>query len=194
MPIRMNISTRQYERVARDRSKRHERHELRYSDAIGGQPLREPVLRSAVQALQLPFGSTGLDVGCGIGLPACLLAGEEGIDTPMKVNEYLEQELAPEHRSTVEAIRRVIRGAAPGAKEVIAYGTLGWKIKGIIAVINPTMKYVTVAFLRGGQFEDKYRMLEGTGKKQKLFKVDYGDLNAAALSYYVRQAVKFDRE
>lgn len=37
-------------------------------------PLREPVLRSAIQALQLQRGSRGLDVGCGIGLQALLLA------------------------------------------------------------------------------------------------------------------------
>jgi demethylmenaquinone methyltransferase/2-methoxy-6-polyprenyl-1,4-benzoquinol methylase len=37
-------------------------------------PLREPVLRSAIQALQLPSGSCGLDAGCGIGLQALLLA------------------------------------------------------------------------------------------------------------------------
>ena len=37
-------------------------------------PLRESVLRSAIEALQLPPGSQGLDAGCGIGLPALLLA------------------------------------------------------------------------------------------------------------------------
>jgi demethylmenaquinone methyltransferase/2-methoxy-6-polyprenyl-1,4-benzoquinol methylase len=37
-------------------------------------PLREPALRSAIRALQLPAGSRGLDVGCGIGLQALLLA------------------------------------------------------------------------------------------------------------------------
>ncbi|MCD4703749.1 MAG: class I SAM-dependent methyltransferase [Methanosarcinaceae archaeon] len=36
--------------------------------------LREPVLRSVIRALQLPRGSLGLDAGCGIGLPALLLA------------------------------------------------------------------------------------------------------------------------
>lgn len=41
-------------------------------------PLREPVLRSAIQALQLPLGSHGLDVGCGIGLQALLLAQAVG--------------------------------------------------------------------------------------------------------------------
>ena len=41
-------------------------------------PLREPVLRSAIRALQLPAGSRGLDAGCGIGFPALLLAKAVG--------------------------------------------------------------------------------------------------------------------
>ena len=36
-------------------------------------PLREPVLRSAIEALQLPEGSIALDAGCGIGLQIPLL-------------------------------------------------------------------------------------------------------------------------
>jgi demethylmenaquinone methyltransferase/2-methoxy-6-polyprenyl-1,4-benzoquinol methylase len=41
-------------------------------------PLREPVLCSVIRALQLPAGSRGLDVGCGIGLQAVLLAEAVG--------------------------------------------------------------------------------------------------------------------
>jgi demethylmenaquinone methyltransferase/2-methoxy-6-polyprenyl-1,4-benzoquinol methylase len=44
-------------------------------------PLRESMLRSAIQVLQFPSGSRGLDAGCGIGLQAMLLAetvGPEG--------------------------------------------------------------------------------------------------------------------
>ena len=40
--------------------------------------LREPALRAAVQALQLPAGSRGLDAGCGIGLHTVLLAQAVG--------------------------------------------------------------------------------------------------------------------
>ena len=40
--------------------------------------LREPIIRSAIQALQLPSGSRGLDAGCGIGLQALLLAQAVG--------------------------------------------------------------------------------------------------------------------
>jgi demethylmenaquinone methyltransferase/2-methoxy-6-polyprenyl-1,4-benzoquinol methylase len=41
-------------------------------------PLRELLIRSAIQALQLPSGSRGLDAGCGIGLQATLLAEAVG--------------------------------------------------------------------------------------------------------------------
>lgn len=41
-------------------------------------PLREPVIRSAIQALSLPLASRGIDAGCGIGLPAMLLAEAVG--------------------------------------------------------------------------------------------------------------------
>ena len=41
-------------------------------------PLVEPTVLSAIQALQLPLGSRGLDAGCGIGLQAMLLAKAVG--------------------------------------------------------------------------------------------------------------------
>jgi len=57
-------------------------------------PLREPVLRSAIQDLQLPLGSRGLDVGCGLGLQSLLLAeavGPQGHVTGVDiVPEFLE--------------------------------------------------------------------------------------------------------
>ena len=43
-------------------------------------PLREPTLHLAIQKLQLPLGSRGLDVGCGIGLQTKLLAKAVGSD------------------------------------------------------------------------------------------------------------------
>jgi demethylmenaquinone methyltransferase/2-methoxy-6-polyprenyl-1,4-benzoquinol methylase len=40
--------------------------------------LREPIIKDVIQALHLPEGSQGLDVGCGIGLPTLLLAEAVG--------------------------------------------------------------------------------------------------------------------
>ena len=42
------------------------------------EPLREPTLRAAIRALALPAGSSGLDVGCGIGSVSLLLAEAVG--------------------------------------------------------------------------------------------------------------------
>ncbi len=53
-----------------------------YIDSLlAAEPLRKPLMQSIIEALQLPTGSRGLDVGCGIGLQALLLAkatGEQG--------------------------------------------------------------------------------------------------------------------
>lgn len=61
-------------------------------------PLREPTLRSVIQALKLPPASQGLDAGCGIGHQVLLLAeavGPEGhvtgLDITPKFLEYAKQ-------------------------------------------------------------------------------------------------------
>ncbi len=112
----------------------------------------------------------------------------------MTGDEFVKHKVSPEQRDTVATIRQLMREAAPGAQEVIAYGTLGWKNRDILAVINPTKRYVTLAFLRGAQFEDKYGMLEGVGKRQKLVKIKYTNVDTKALRYYIKQAVKFDKQ
>jgi demethylmenaquinone methyltransferase/2-methoxy-6-polyprenyl-1,4-benzoquinol methylase len=48
--------------------------------SLEANPLREPVLRAAIQSLGLPLGSNGLDAGSGIGLQALLLAEAVGPD------------------------------------------------------------------------------------------------------------------
>jgi len=45
---------------------------------IVSNPLMEPTVCSAIQALKLPLGSRGLDAGCGIGLQALMLAEAVG--------------------------------------------------------------------------------------------------------------------
>ncbi len=57
--------------------------------SLEANPLREPLLRSAIQSLQLPPGSHGLDAGCGIGLQALLQAeavGPQGHITGIDIN------------------------------------------------------------------------------------------------------------
>jgi ubiquinone/menaquinone biosynthesis C-methylase UbiE len=47
---------------------------------VEANPLREPVLRAVVSALELGPGSRGLDAGCGVGLQAVMLAEAIGPD------------------------------------------------------------------------------------------------------------------
>ncbi len=61
-------------------------------------PLRERVIRTAIEALQLPKGSRGLDAGCGIGHQALLLAEAVGphgrvmgLDVSTEFLQYAEQ-------------------------------------------------------------------------------------------------------
>src|SRR5262249_23610442 len=112
----------------------------------------------------------------------------------MTIAEFVKQKVPPQQRGIVAMVRKLIRENAPNAKEIIAYDTLGWKRKDVIAVINPTKKYVTLVFLRGAEFKDKYGMLEGTGKIRKIIKIKNADLNTVALRYYIKQAVKFDKK
>jgi demethylmenaquinone methyltransferase/2-methoxy-6-polyprenyl-1,4-benzoquinol methylase len=62
--------------------------------AIKANPMREPMLCEAIQALKLAQGSQGLDAGCGIGLQALLLAdalGPTGHVTGLDISkEFLE--------------------------------------------------------------------------------------------------------
>lgn len=61
-------------------------------------PLREPILRSAIDALQLSLGSRGLDAGCAIGLQTLLLAETvgpaghvTGLDLSRKLLDHAEE-------------------------------------------------------------------------------------------------------
>jgi demethylmenaquinone methyltransferase/2-methoxy-6-polyprenyl-1,4-benzoquinol methylase len=47
--------------------------DLYIQNLLESNPLREPLLRSIIQTLQLPPGSRGLDAGCGIGFQTMLL-------------------------------------------------------------------------------------------------------------------------
>ena len=68
---------------------------------VESNPLREAVLRSAIQALHLSAGSRGLDAGCGVGLQALSLAEAvgpgghvTGLDMSPEMLRYAEEIVA----------------------------------------------------------------------------------------------------
>jgi uncharacterized protein YdhG (YjbR/CyaY superfamily) len=48
---------------------------------------------------------------------------------PRTINEYLAQ-VKPDHRATLEALRRTIHAVAPGAEECISYGVPAFRLNG----------------------------------------------------------------
>jgi hypothetical protein len=111
----------------------------------------------------------------------------------MTVDEFVESKVLPEFRPVVAAIRSLMKEAAPGAKEVISYGTPMYIQNQTLAWITPNKKGITFGFMHGARFEDKYGLLRGTAKHAKHVKMKNLDqVNKAALKYYVKQALKLD--
>ena len=109
------------------------------------------------------------------------------------VEEFIVQKVQPEHREIVDRLRNLMREVAPNAKEVLTYGILGWRKNLILAVISPTKKDITLSFSRGAEFEDKYGLLKGVGKKSKHVKIrNVQEINQESLEYYIKQALEMD--
>ncbi len=111
------------------------------------------------------------------------------------VDEFIRARVLPEFRGIVQALRKLMREEAPGAKEMISYGIPAWRGRRILAVISPTKKDITFAFSEGAKFHDKYGLLRGVGRKSKHVKIKgMQELNKTALRYYIRQALKLDEQ
>ena len=109
------------------------------------------------------------------------------------VDEFIDQKIQPKHRQIVDRLRNLMREVAPNAEEVITYGILGWRGNLMLVVVSPTKKDITLAFSRGAEFEDKYGLLKGVGKKSKHVKIrNVQEINQEALEYYINQALELD--
>ena len=111
----------------------------------------------------------------------------------MDVDEFVQKRVLPEFRGVVALIRQYMREMAPQAQELISYGIPAYKANRIIAVISPTKKDITVSFARGAEFEDKFGLLTGVGKSNKLLKFKrVEDVSKEVFAYYIKQALEFD--
>jgi len=114
---------------------------------------------------------------------------------PLTVDEFVKTRVKPELRPVVEMLRGLMRETAPKADEVIAWGIPMYKAGKYIVVISPTKRDVTFVFTHGTEFEDRFGLLRGKGKVSRHIKLKTVDsVGRAALRYYIRQAVRRDRE
>lgn len=116
------------------------------------------------------------------------------------VEEFIEAHVLPTYRPIVTAIRGLIKEAAPELREEMRggteayYGTPAYRLNHLIIVISPSKQGITLAFDRGASFEDKYKLLEGVGKRTRNVRMkSMEDFNKEALVYYIKQAVEMDR-
>jgi len=109
------------------------------------------------------------------------------------VDEYVQTQVAPEHRALVAMIRAFMRDHAPAAKEVIKWNQPVWQGSAPIVVISASKEHVLLIFSRGAEFTDSYGLLEGEGGVSKHVKLtSLAAINQDALRDYVRQAVELD--
>ena len=111
------------------------------------------------------------------------------------VDDFVARRVLPDLRPAVAMIRALMRECAPKAEESISYGIPAYRVRKIIAVISPTKKDITLSFSRGAQFRDEYGLLRGMGKSSKHVKIrDVASANKEALRYYIREALRLDRQ
>ena len=112
----------------------------------------------------------------------------------LTVDEFVETKVQPELRPVVAALRSLMKETAPQAKEVISYGIPMYVTAKPIAWINPSKAGVTLGFREGVRFEDKFHLLRGDGKHAMHVRMkNLADVNAAALKYYIKQAIELDK-
>jgi hypothetical protein len=112
----------------------------------------------------------------------------------MTVDEFVESKVLPEFRPVVAAVRNLMKESASNAKEEMSYGLPMYIQKLTMAWISPSKTGITLSFMRGVGFEDKYGLLRGTAKHARFVRMkNVGDVNKPALRYYVKQALKLDK-
>jgi demethylmenaquinone methyltransferase/2-methoxy-6-polyprenyl-1,4-benzoquinol methylase len=151
--------------------------ELYIQRLLEANPLREPLLRSVIQSLQLPAGSCGLDAGCGIGLQSLLLAeavghgGQiTGLDVLPELLSYASEIVAKAGRSDRIVFREGDVNHLPfdddsfdwvWSADCVGYpaGELGQTLHELIRVVRPGGKIVLLGWT-SQQFLPGYPLLE----------------------------------
>lgn len=115
------------------------------------------------------------------------------------INQFIKNKIKEEHQPIFTKFRSLIITKFPTLKEEMRggtdkyYGVPVYRHNRIIISVSPTLKGITFSFTNGKQFEDKYNLLEGVGKKSLNLRIsDSKDCKADILEYYILQAIELD--
>lgn len=110
------------------------------------------------------------------------------------VDEYAEK-MSAEHRAILAELRKMIKSIAPKATETIKWAQPVYEYGGPLIFIRDAKNHVTIGFWRGAQLDDPHGLLTGDGDKMKHVKIaSIDEINKKALTAYVKQALKLNRE
>ncbi len=108
------------------------------------------------------------------------------------VDNYIAQ-LEEWQVEIVSEVRQIILKTAPEADESIKWAQPVYEVNGPFAYIKAFKNSVNFGFWRGVDINDPEGLLQGSGEKNRHFKLSsLDDINAAVFSDYVRQAVKLN--
>jgi len=111
----------------------------------------------------------------------------------MSVADWVKKKSKGWQQKTVNALIKTVKAAAPGAVFEIKWGQPVFSSNGPLGWIRPAKEHVTLGFWRGAELDDPNGVLEG-GARMKHLKVGEGELDAALVKRFVRQAVALNAE
>ena len=99
----------------------------------------------------------------------------------------------PSIRPLCDALRRIIRGAAPQLEESIKWGNPVYTGNDNIFYISTADTYASLGFFNGAILTDPQGRIEGTGKKMRHMKVRaVEDMDVEQIESWVKEAVALD--
>lgn len=103
--------------------------------------------------------------------------------------------LEPDQRGIVEEVRKIVRTAAPQAKEAFKWSEPVFESNGPFAWVKAHTGHVTFGFWRGVELDRGRGLLESGGSKMAHLKLrNVKDIDRATLTKLVRDAVRLNRE
>ncbi len=97
----------------------------------------------------------------------------------------------PERREHLEALRALVKKAAPGARESMKWGMPYYELKGGFCALYTSTTYAALSIMAPPEkLDDPEGKLEGTGKTMRHLKVrSAADLDEASILRWVKAAV-----
>jgi len=106
------------------------------------------------------------------------------------IDQWVE-DLATDMRAIVRELRKIIKKAAPQAKEVIMYSWPAYKVNKPIATMVIAGDHVTLMLYRGPNLKPAEVPLEGTGKTMRHLKIfDAAEIKKLPIAELIKEAVE----